>query len=112
MNGESEWREIRQRHRLIRKASLNDANRTQAGSLCPEGAPIGPSEQAACTYSQENPVGKPSRPNSAQPTGTATWENNFNLRSHLALHRLTSVHINHIYHIDYNFMVKAGEVPL
>ena len=37
-SGESEWREIRHHHRLIWKASLNDANRTQAGSLCPEGA--------------------------------------------------------------------------
>ena len=36
-SGESEWREIRHHHRLIWKASLNDANRTQAGSLCPEG---------------------------------------------------------------------------
>jgi hypothetical protein len=37
MNGENERREICHYHRLIWKASLYDANRTQAGSLCPEG---------------------------------------------------------------------------
>jgi hypothetical protein len=38
MNGESQWREFRHHYRLIWKASLNDENRTQAGSLGPEGA--------------------------------------------------------------------------